>query len=282
MSTNDQAAVEETNDATLTDTDLHKLKYPEDGVEPPKEEDEPTEGEEGDGSEDGGGSETAENSESEAEESEEKSEVPEEFVKKFPHIKGETPEEYAKALEEAYSNSTSEALRLKKIADTVKQSLPAVGDNDGEESQANPPVQSKDPASAWVNSQIDREITRAWNEFRVDYPQLENEENYEQFTNTVATFSRVALDQGRMEEPGKLYKDAALSLGWQPQTVPTDKEKLGMAVKSNASSSKAPSSSAKSTVTSKVTDAHVKAHRHLTGSVKSDAEIRKELESFVN
>lgn len=287
MSTNDTAAVDETNDAPVSDEDLRNLKYSDDGVETSqKDEDEPSDENEDDEADDDSEDEGAENSDQvdEDESDDDESEEQPSFVKEFPNIKGDTPEEYAKNLEIAYKNSTTEALRLKGLTEaTTASSQPKIGDDEEDEEPAITPAQSlTDPTTLWVNSKIDKEIADAFDAFKDEYPQVSDPAQYEQFKTEVKTFAIAIKDsQGRMADPGELYQKAALSLGWEKASVPNAKEKLGMAMKQNAASSKVSSSGAKKTAKSKVTDAQIQVHRNVTGSTASDADIRKELEAYV-
>src|SRR5947199_49616 len=103
----DEQIVDKSQDKPVTDEDLRNSKYGKDGVE--AKADEPSKPQEP----------AKPSDEAEAEEDDQI--TPEEvvlpettFTKKFPNIKGDTPEEYASNLEAAYENSSAEAIRLKK------------------------------------------------------------------------------------------------------------------------------------------------------------------------
>jgi hypothetical protein len=285
MSTNDtEEVVTETSDAPVTEADIRNLKYPDGEVETSqKEEDETSEEETVDETEEEETVEDSDNTEvQEADETEEEESSEEEtaFVKQFPNIKGDTPEEYAKNLEIAYNNSTTEALRLKKLTEATvnKQSDSPIGEVDETDTGVAKPT---DPAQLWVNEQMDNAITQAYDKFKADYPQVLDPEQHDIFVDEVADFAQRALAKGQAPNPAKFYNQAAISLGWEKQSVPSEKEKLGMAVKQNAASTKVTSSGAKPGLKSKVTDQQIAVHRSMTGSTKSDAEIRKELEPHV-
>src|SRR4051812_36758314 len=119
------------DDKPVTEDDLRALKQEETGVEvqtpdepAETEQEESTSDEETEGSSD-------DQIETQAEEAEGQPEAT--FTKKFPQIKGDTPEEYALNLEAAYENSTAEALRLK------KQSPPPTESKTQEEAEATLP-----------------------------------------------------------------------------------------------------------------------------------------------
>lgn len=268
------------DDKPVTEDDLRSLKYPEEDVETPQGEDEPAEG---DDSEEEAEEPVADEDESpeDAEQNVEE-ETQQTFVKEFPNIKGDTPEEYAKNLEIAYQNSTAEAMRLKNELQPAPPAIPETP----EPPVAEEPQQQQsitDPTSLFVKQQMDREIDKAYSDFRKEYSQVEDMGNYQQFTRTVATVSKTIFEtEGRLVDPREAYDAAAAILKWEKTSVPTDKEKLGMALKQNGAASKSTSASAGKQVTrSKVTDEMIKANQKMYPG-KSVEEIRKELEPYVN
>ena len=82
-----------------------------------------------------------------------------------------------------------------------------------------------------------------------------------------------------MAPPKELYAKSAVILGWEKQSSTDSKDKLDMALKNNAATSKT-TSVTKTTPKSKVPDAMVAANRLMYPN-KSDAEIRTELEPYV-
>lgn len=279
--TNTEEEVVADNDATVTETDLHKLKYPDGEVETADEaEDETSESEEVEVEEAEDAGEEVVNDD-QAQEDEPQGEAPT-FIKGFAHIKGDTPEEYAKNLEEAYRNSTTEALRLKKLAEAPAVTSP-IGDDEDDDSFSPKPAGTNDPTQLWVSQQMDKEINRAYDKFKTDYPQVDDPELYDKFTEEVSIFSQSVLAKGQMPDPEDLYRKAAVSLGWEKASTPNDKEKLGAALKTNAATTPARTSGAKPPARSKVTDAQVAIYRKTArnGHQLSDADIRKELEAYV-
>jgi len=204
------------------------------------------------------------------EESEEESS---EFVKEFSNIKGDTAEEYARNLENAYKNSTAEALRLKGLVDSNDQV------DEIAESDDSPPI---DPRLLYLDGLINKEIQNDYEAFSKDYSQTQDPEEYAKFTKEAANLSRYILDtQKRVAPASELYSKVAAILGWTPETAPTDKDKLNVALKDSASMSKT-STTTKQKSSSKVTDAQIAVAKQMGGWTdgKSDAEIRKELESI--
>lgn len=276
MATNaEDPAVDDSKE--VTEDDLRSLKYDDAGVETSQEEDEPADDttDETEESEDTG-DDASDSEEAEDDEQSDSSEEPS-FVKEFPNIKGETPEEYAKNLEEAYKNSTAEALRLKGIAD-APSTAPDTPTDDKEESD------DKTPASAlelYAQQQLDKEIADAYTKFKEDYTQVTDPVEYNKFTVTVATLSNtIYQSEKRLASPDELYAKSAIILGWEKESLPTSKEKLAMAAKDSAASTKQGSTTPKGSPKSKVTDEMIRVNRAMYPG-KSDADIRKELEPYV-
>lgn len=260
----DEQIVEEKvvdDDQPVTEEDLRNLKYGEDGVETTTVADEPSETTEE--------AETTEETVSEEiGQTEETAEEETQFVKQFPQIKGDTPEEYAKNLELAYQNSTAEALRLKGLTETPAPEEPL-----------QQPIDTSNITDLYVKQEMDEKIRVAYGDFQKKFPQVNDPTEYAKFTNEVAAFSNTILQsQGRLAPPAELYTKAAVSLGWEPET-PSQDDKLKVAVKESASSSKT-TSSTKKVSASKVTDAMIAANRKMYPG-KTDDEIREELEPYI-
>ena len=261
------------DDKPVTEDDLRSLKYDKPDVETPKEEDETEESEKEDDKESEEADETEEKSDdSKEEESEEKSEEEPSFVKEFPNIKGDTPEEYAKNLEEAYKNSTGEALRLKELVGKGKP-------KDTEADDEKPAPGSY--LEMYAQQQLDNDIQSSYAKFSIDYPQVKDDAEYGKFQKTVETLTNTIMgSENRVAPPSELYIKAAIILGWEKQSVPTEKEKLAMALKDKTATSKTSSSGAKGSTKSKVTDQMIAVNRAMYPG-KTDAQIREELEPYV-
>jgi len=279
--TDDKSTTVADDDKPVTEADLHDLKYPKDEVETSEEADETSEGEETEeetketeGEEDGQTDDQAEKDEESEEESKETTdEETSEFVKEFPNIKGDTPEEYAKNLEIAYGHSFEE---LKRIRGESKP--PETGKTEtGTESE----IDVSDPIALWAKQNLDKEINDAYTVFKKSYPQVEDETAYQRFTNEVSILSQTILSsQKRLAPPKELYEKAAVILGWQPEGKVDDKDKLNIALKDKASTSKTNSATKPTSSKSKVTDQMI-AFNRLMYPGKTDAEIRQELEPYV-
>lgn len=260
MATNADPAVD---DSKTTEEDLRNLKYGDAGVENSKEQDEPA-----------GTEETAEESDKSEEDgqtedqTEEESQDDSQFVKELPNIGGNTVEEYARNLEKAYQNSTTEALRLKGLADQAQKT------EDKEE------IDISNPLNLYAKQKMDEEIKTAFTSFSKDYSQVNDPAEYNKFTSKVAILSRTIMEsESRLASPEELYSTAAVILGWDKESAPTNKEKIGMAVKNTAAVSKT-SSAVKQTSKSKVTDEMIAVNRTMYPG-KTDAQIREELEPYV-
>ena len=259
--TNTDEVKEAVDDSEVSEQDLRDLKYGNAEVEDSNESDETDETKEEE-------TETSEETEEESTEEEAKSDDEEEtsFVKEFPNIKGDTPEEYSKNLEIAYKNSTAEFQRLR--AEGLKTKPEEAEDTDS------------NVASLYAKQKMDEEIMTAYTDFSKKYPQVNDESEYSKFTNEVATLSSTILSsQKRLASPNELYQKAAVILGWEPNS-PTSQDKLDAKVLDTAANSKTNGGKAKVSK-SKVTDAMIAANRKMYPN-KSDAEIREELEPYVN
>ena len=255
-------------DAPVTEDDLRSLKYDNEDVEPVNAEDEPEESD--DETEDTEDTVVEEDETPESTEDEDKTEP--KFVKEFPNIKGDTPEEYSRNLEIAYQNSTTEALRLKGITEA-----PSVAPTPEVEQ---PIVDTSNPLALYAQQKMDEEINTAYVDFKKDYSQVEDEAKYNQFTKGVASLSRAILDnEGRLASPSELYSKTAVMLGWSKSSEPDSKEKLGMALKQNGAASKS-SPTTKAVKKSKVTEEMIVMNKKMYPG-KTNEEIRKELEPYI-
>lgn len=263
------------DDKAVTEDDLRALKYDNTEVETSKEADESEESEEENDKEteetDEDDAKADDSKEDEEESDDESEEDKPSFVKEFPNIKGDTPEEYAKNLEEAYKNSTGEALRLK---DLVNKGTPTEDETTDKPAPGN-------YLEMYAQQKLDDDIASSYAKFKVDYPQVDDAAEYSKFIREVETLTNTIMtSQGRVAPPSELYNKAAVILGWEKQSSePTEKEKLAMALKNNASTSKS-TPAAKKASKSKVTDQMIAVNRAMYPG-KTDAQIREELEPYV-
>jgi hypothetical protein len=255
------------DDKPVNEDDLRAAKYGADGVDEPKAQDEPPAADEAAKEDDQATEgESDDQIEADAEEAEEQSEAT--FTKKFPNIKGDTPEEYAQNLEVAYENSTAEFQKLR------KQAPPLNEDKD---------IEAELPSSMlelYAKQELDKKLNESWQTFSGQYSQVNDPVEYDKFKKRVATVNQAIIsDERRLAEPSELYAIAASSLGWKSDTVPSDKESLAMAVKDNASTAKSSGSPKPAPKASKVSSKEIAFYRKLhPGDDKTDAQIREELE----
>ena len=272
MATNAKKKVADDDQVVDEEELLRQAKYGKEGVESSQETDEPentdsTEGEPETASDEEGQTDevaTEESEETDETESDEESS----FVKEFPYIKGDTPEEYAKNLEEAYKNSTTEALRLKgeleKPSETEEESTE---------------VDFSDPVALFMKQKMDEEIQTAYDEFSKNYSQVADANEYNRFTRTVSQLSATIMQlEKRLASPKELYVKAAVILGWEPLNKVGGKDELDAALKDRASTGKIISTTKPKPAKSLVSDAEITIAKRMWGDGMSDTEIRKELE----
>lgn len=201
----------------------------------------------------------------EAEESEEESKDESEeqptLAKKFPNLKGEDWETYAKSLETAYDNSFKEVRRLKEQSPPVEKTDEAVH-----------------PAVAYAQRQMEDEAQKAFDGIKDKYPQIQDLDTFEKFRKAVEGVSNAIWSaESRQPTFSEAYEKAAMVLGWGSDEAA---DKLGAAAKGVAASGKT-NSATKPAPKSKITDKEVALARQTWASTTmSDTEIRKELETY--
>lgn len=218
------------------------------------------------------------------------------FTKQFPNLKGETPGEYLPELEKAYDNSFKEALRLNdllKEKDKAIQEAAAVVDranqiiaqakatNPDAGITALPPevTQTTSPEIEWIRGERRRVMLTAFDEFKIDYPQVLDQQEFERF-RLASDGMKAALTASTGREPTdtEIFKAIAGSFGWQPAKVQAKKD---AAIKENASSSRATGNqSAATTRKPKVSEAQIDAYQRMLTS-KTREEAIKELSEVV-
>ncbi len=273
-------AVATSDDKPVTEDDLRSLKYSDEEVETSQDEDETSDEDDSDESDEDAVADDEGDQIPDSDDEEDELDAPAEgestFVKKFPNIKGDTPEEYARNVEIAYENSTAEALRLKGVAEAPPVSNPPPADAEDEGSF----VDTSNPLTLYAQQKMDEDIKIAYGDFKKDYTQVEDKEKYLEFKQGVAALSDTILRlEKRQASPKELYRKTAAMLGWEKTSTPSSKEELGMAIKQNGAASKS-SPATKPPVRSKVTAEMVAANKKMYPD-KTEAEIRKELEPHI-
>lgn len=189
------------------------------------------------------------------------------FVKQVPSIAGDTEEEYRKNLETAYQASTTEALRLKALADAAEK---------GEEAEEETgPV---DPRLLYLDRLVNKDIQETFTEFKKVYPQVDDPVEYQKFTTEATNLSQYYQSKRQVLTADELYPKVASILGWEKE-VTDGKDKLGQALKDRGATSKT-TSATKTTSKSKVSDEMIRVNMQMYPD-KTEAQIREELEPYV-
>ena len=147
------------------------------------------------------------------------------FEKRFTQIKGDTPEEYAKNLEEAYRNSSSEAQRLNTQYQETQQKLdsimataakdPEFAKKLNELTGDNAPTPDNDSAVLYARDRMQQDMEREYNEFIEEYPQVATDEELKKdMVQLVNEFGRYAREkEGRIMGMKEALEKAAVYKG---------------------------------------------------------------------
>lgn len=287
----DDTAVDDS--AIVTEDDLRKLKYDDDGVEISGDESDTDEAsdsteteEESDdaGEDDGKTDDQAEDEDSEGEAKTSTADEDSEFVKEFPNIKGDNLVDYARNLEDTVRKSNNEGKRLADLVSSLQSQLATkASDSKPADTKTTPTeVDISNPVSLYAKQKMDEEIATAFTDFSKGFPQVNDASEYPKFVQAVAELSSTILSsQKRLASPRELYSKAAVILGWEPANAVDGTDKLKIALKNKAAISKSSGASIPKKVSkSKVTDAMIRVNRLMYPN-KTDDEIRKELEEYV-
>ena len=187
------------------------------------EKQEPTkdvEGESPDEIEEGDGVESDESNVSE-EQSKEK-----QFEKRFPQFKGETPEEYATRLEDAYQKSTEEGKRLYEENAQLKEDRLFEMANDAPEDETF--------GDRYARSEIRRRNREAFDNFVEQHPEINTDPALAQrLKQKVSVLARAAVEEDEVPDMGELLRGAYAMIGSNSSDIETRN-----AVKERAGSSK--------------------------------------------
>lgn len=166
--------------------------------------------------------------ESEEESEEEKTEEEEEskFEKRFSQIKGDTPEEYAKNLEEAYRNSSTEAQRINGELKDAKKELDKIGEvianNPELAKQLNDALggvevaqKREDPAIEYARSEMKKKLDGEYNAFVDVHPEMATDDDLrEEVLKELSLLADAAAAGGRTLGMEEGLKKAWISLGY--------------------------------------------------------------------
>jgi hypothetical protein len=200
------------------------------------------------------------------------------FTKKFQNLKGDTPQDYAKELETAYENSTTEALRWKTIAEEgarlVEEAKRVVAGQPAAATQTTPTDPNllaidSNPDVQYAKTLRERDMISAFEKFKKSYPQVTEEAEFNKFTKASdGLYRALEVSTGRKPTYAELYDGIAGALHWQP----VDKtDKKDNAIKESLSSSQTVSSTQPTSKQSKVSDAEADVYMKLTGKNRTDA-----------
>jgi hypothetical protein len=191
------------------------------------------------------------------------------FKPRFTQFKGDDPVEYAQNLEQAYDNSSKEAVRLNQELQGLKASvdgiLSKVATNpDYAEQLANdiaPQPQSgiTDPTQAWAASRMQEELTREYKEFAEEHPELESDPALaEKVREELATFAEVTWQKSHR----LLGMKEGLNKAWVSLGLATGTSAVGLAAKEAAGQAKT-TSVKKDVPKTSITDAQLSVGRKM-------------------
>lgn len=187
----------------------------------------------------------------EAEEAAEE-ETAQQFEKRFTQFKGETPDEYAKNLEDAYGHSTTEATRLaQQVKDLQLEKdriMAQVANNPelaaqimGQTAPANGQTQPvySDPALLFARQTMEEQMTKEFNQFAEEHPEIQtNQELSKQVVENLSAISEAyRLRTGKIPTMKEGLAAAWIMAG---KSLTDDEETTRMAIKNSASQSKSP------------------------------------------
>lgn len=205
-------------------------------------------------------------------EEESEAEAAEPFTKQFPNLKGETIADYVKELEQAYTNSTTEAIRLKREAD-ARAAQPA---DPAQPVAPAAPVETN-PDLLYVKSVRERDMNEAFDKFATSYPNVREGQEFDRFTaasdGVWAAWTRSHNNQAPTFD--QLYKSIADVLGWEPVGKTAKKDN---AIKTSGVSSSVSSATAPAPKTAPVSDKEIEVYMRMVPG-KSVEDARKEIAS---
>lgn len=203
------------------------------------------------GEEDGSEDESSDDDKSDEDKSEEAK-----FDKRYTQLKGDTPEEYAKSLEEAYNQSSAEGVRINKELNDLKQKVGNIliaaeknpeiakqlGLSEGDTSTAKPDA-AKSPAETYAEQMMNERMETEYKDFTTLHPEVDTDE-----TIRTELLSEVGVQSAAYNaKTGKIIsmKDA-LSRAWKVLGYDDNtKEDLAVKAKETAGQGRTQGASAK-------------------------------------
>jgi hypothetical protein len=192
--------------------------------------------------------------EGEPDDSEEEDEDEPDFEKAFKNIKGDTPQEYAKNLEEAYRKSSQEGKlnyqKAKENQDRIDRIAAAVANNPdlakainkASDNTDNPIV---DPAVSFARQQMESQMDKEYASFSEVHPELDSDPTLqEKVLEEVKIFADAARKKGKILSMEEGLTKAWISLGLDKED---SKDEVVKKAKETASKSKTNNTNKKST-----------------------------------
>lgn len=203
------------------------------------------------------------------EEPEDKTDEDSTFTKRYTQFKGDSPEEYAKNLEEAYHNSSAEAVRLSREVKEMKTRLDTIAGqvaNNPELAEKLNQTPASDaiasPAVAWAEEKLNEEIKKDYADFVDLHPEIETDPTLgEKMEKAISSVIQVTYDTENRRAPlREAMEKAWIILGKDKED---NQEKLDMAVKDQASMNKTTPATAKPKPKSEFTPAQLEMAKKL-------------------
>lgn len=169
------------------------------------------------------------------------------FEKRFTQLKGDTPEEYLKNLEDTYAKSSTEAVRLnrqvKELEARLNQFTAAVATNpdlaaklkEGEGVQGVATDAPVSPAVAWAESEMQRTFKKEYDEFAEQHPEITTDPALEdELNDTLAAVRDIVWKKDKRQ----VGMGEALNMAWKLLDKDDSSDKVAAAAKASAAQSK--------------------------------------------
>lgn len=208
------------------------------------------------------------------------------FEKRYSQLKGDTPEEYAKSLEDAYNNSSAEAVKLNREFKELKEKvggLLAAADKDPElakklglteeDKKVDKPDEDKSPAEKWAEQRMAEEFLQDYKDFTKLHPEADTDETIRKELEEEVGIQATAYKS----KTGKIIamKDA-LSRAWKVLGYDDNsKEDLAVKLKENAGQGRSQGGSSKKNSSTKKPEVSEKALEMAKKFGLSDKDIQK-------
>jgi len=207
------------------------------------------------------------------------------FERRYKQFKGETLEEYVKNLEEGYSNSSAEAVRMNRELKRLREEkLSTIANTDTDDKEE--PKKQEDPALIYARQKMEEDAQKDYKSFSKLHPEID--ETSDQFDESL--FEEFDKEAGYARD--YLYRTTgkiptlmdAMKRAWAVMDLETEsnEEKLAMSAKSAGSGTKA-KGTAKEQPKPKFSDAQIENVKKMDPKLegKSRAEIEEILSKYI-